>query len=221
MALREMRWNGSDRRQVVKIGEKLSDALNAEFGVPQGSTLGPLLFNLYINDLSDCLIWCIMKLFADDTLNYLVSKNMEGAQERMNDDLNRLYHKICQNKLKLNIIKTKAMVITRKRNINVEDVNIMIAGSRLEIVDCIKYLGVYIDNRLKFDKNIDNVCTKVGRKVGVLSRLRNELNMQQKITIYRTIIEPHFTYCSSVLFMANVGEMNRLQKMQNKCMRGI
>lgn len=211
----------TDRTQVVRIGDEISDALNVKFGVPQGSILGPLLFNLYINDLSDCLISSIMKLFADDTLNYLVTKNITEAQELMNNDLARLYTRICQNKLKLNVNKTKAMVITRRMDVNMDDVNIQMAGSRIEIVKCIKYLGIYIDNRLSFKENIDSVCLKMGRKVGVLSRLRNELNMQQKITIYRTTIEPHLTYCSTVLFMANSGEMDRMQKVQNRCMRNI
>lgn len=210
----------SDRTQVVRIGDELSDALSVKLGVPQGSVLGPLLFNLYINDLGDCLVSSRMKLLADDTLNYLMTNDISGGQRLINEDLDRLYEKICQNKLKLNVNKTKAMVITR-RNVDMMDINIQIAGSRLEVVQCIKYLGVYIDNRLNFKENVDNVCRKVGRKIGVLSRLRNELNMQQKVVIYRTMIEPHFTYCSSILFMANGGEFDRMQKMQNKCMRSI
>lgn len=84
----------NDRTQVVRIGDKLSDAL---------SVLGPLLFNLYINDLS--LVSSMVKLFADDTLNYLVTRNIMEAQLLINDDLARLYDKIGSNKLKLIISK--------------------------------------------------------------------------------------------------------------------
>lgn len=139
----------------------------------------------------------------------------------MNEDLGRLYDKICQNRLKLNVNKTKAMIITNRRIIDMSNVNIKVAGSRIQIEKCIKYLGVFIDDKLRFRDNILNVCAKTGRKVGVLSRLRNELNMQQKISIYRSIVEPHFTYCASILFLANDGEIGRMQKLQNKCMRNI
>lgn len=66
-------------------------------------------------------------------------------------------------------------MITRNNDVNIGDIDIQMAGSKLEIVLCVKYLGIYIHDRLSFKENIDNVCLKVERKIGVLSRLRNEL----------------------------------------------
>lgn len=211
----------TDRRQVVKVGEQISEALNVNFGVPQGSTLGPLLFNMYINDLGDTLLWCLMRLFADDTLIYIILRDIEEAQRKLNEDLQRIYRKICQNKLRLNLNKTKAMLITRQRNVELHDIDLHIDGTKLELVRSIKYLGVHIDDELKFGENVKRICSIVGMKTGVLSRLRGELNRDQKLMLYKSVIQPHFTYCASVLFMANKCDIFRLQKMQNKCMRAI
>lgn len=63
----------SDRRQVVKIASIISNEINNCLGVPQGSILGPLLFILYINDLEKCLRYCKIKMFADDTLIYIIA----------------------------------------------------------------------------------------------------------------------------------------------------
>lgn len=58
-------------------------------------------------------------------------------------------------------------------------------------------------------------------KVNVLSRLRNELNCNQKLQLYKAIIEPHFTYCASIIYISNNTDLHRLQVLQNKCMRQI
>lgn len=210
----------SDRRQVVKLGEFISEEINNHLGVPQGSILGPLLFILYVNDLGDCLQNSKIKMFADDTLIYVIEDRIEDATNFINDDLNVLYNKICQNKLKLNVDKTKVMIISNKQ-FDRNNVNIYINGSRLEIENEIKYLGVILDDKLKFNKNTDYLCKKIGKKTNVISRLRNELNMGQKAMLYKTIVEPHFTYCSSILFLCTNDDIDRLQVLQNKCMRNI
>lgn len=73
----------SDRRQVVKIGNVISNELNNRLGVPQGSILGPLVFICYINDLEKCLKYCQLKMFADDTLIYIISDNISIATQQI------------------------------------------------------------------------------------------------------------------------------------------
>lgn len=134
----------TDRTQVVKICEVISEELNNRFGVLQGSILGPILFILYINDLGDELRHSKIKLFADDTLLYVIADNVADAESQMNSDLSILFNKVCQNKLKLNVEKTKVMVITNKL-INKNEVRIFINDNKLSIVSEMKYLGVIIE----------------------------------------------------------------------------
>ncbi|RYX86065.1 reverse transcriptase family protein [bacterium] len=171
-----LRWFESylkNRRQTVKIGDITSNDRENNLGVPQGSILGPLLFILYINNICKCLKHCIIKMFADDTLVYIIADSIEEAIQKLNEDLEILFDILCQNKLKLNVDKTKMLLVSNK-NIDKSNVNVFMNGSKLELVSEIKYLGVIIDENLKFDKNIDYVCKKIGKKVNVLSRLRNE-----------------------------------------------
>lgn len=160
-------------------------------------------------------------MFADDTLIYIVFDEINEACNNLNNDLKAIFEKLCQHKLKLNVKKTNAMLISNKKNIDLDNIDIRINNEKIQLVEEIKYLGVIIDNKLNFAANINYICKKVGKKVGVLSRLRNQLNCQQKITVYKTIIEPHFTYCSSILFLSKSSDIMRLQKIQNKCMRNI
>jgi hypothetical protein len=84
-----------------------------------------------------------------------------------------------------------------------------------------KYLGVIIDNKLKFGKNLQQIEKKVSKKINFIRRLGNKLKEHSKITLYNAIIIPHFDYCSSILFLTNEGEFNSLQKLQNRIMRTI
>jgi hypothetical protein len=105
----------SNRTQETKFNVKISDTINVQLGLPQGSVLGPLLFILYINDIKNVLRYSKLNLFADDTLLYIAADTLDKAVNRMNDDLASLSQWLTLNKLKLNVHKMKYMVITFKK----------------------------------------------------------------------------------------------------------
>jgi hypothetical protein len=115
------------------------------------------------------------------------------------------------------------MVITFKQNVPVNLFKVNIDGNELELVEDMKYLGVIIDNKLKFGKNVQQIENKVSKKINFIRRLGNKLNKHSKMTLHSAIIIPHFDYCSSMLFLANEneGEFNSSQKLQNRIMRTI
>lgn len=211
----------SNRSQIVKINGVTSEPLENNYGVPQGSVLGPILFILYINDMKNVLQYCKIKLFADDTLIYICSKDINDATIKLNDDLNCLFNKISHDKLKLNVNKTKLMIISNKKTINKNEIQIKINNELIKLEHEIKYLGVILDDKLNLSENLNYVIRKMAKKVNVLYRTGDKLNKEQKLQVYKTTIEPHINYCSSVLFLSNETELNRLQKIQNKCMRCI
>jgi hypothetical protein len=211
----------SNRSQETRFYESVSQAINVSLGVPQGSVLGPLLFILYINDMGNALTYTKLNLFADDTLLYIAADNLEEAVNKMNADLLSLSSWLNLNKLKLNIEKTKYMIITFKKNINTNLYKIMIGADELQRVEDIKYLGVVIDNKLRFNKNIELIQKKISKKINFIRRLGGKINKYSKITLYNAIIVPHFDYCSSILFLANESQLNELQKLQNRMMRTI
>lgn len=201
--------------QRVKINGEVSEARINQIGVPQGSILGPILFTIYINDLKNALQYCQIKLFADDTLIYIKFKDPVVGATQLNCDLTKLYQKIYENRLKINISKPKLILFNKSEAVDKNLIDVRIDDKRLPLEKTVKYLGIIIDNELNFNENCENVTKKYASKVGVLARCGDRLNLQQIIQIYKTTIEPHINYCSSILFLSNETALDRLQKIRN------
>lgn len=213
----ELEWFRSylnNRKQRTRVNNTVSDVLNVEIGVPQGSILGVLLFLIYINDMEKCVDLARLVLFADDALLYIIDENIEQAVIKMNAELQKVYEWLEMNKLKLNISKTNCMIINGSTTSNVTFNNTIIIP-----VTEIKYLGVIIDKSLKFKNHIDYIAKKIAKKNYFLSKIRNKITLNTVIKIYNTMIKPHFEYCPSILFTYTNEEKTRLQRLQNKGMR--
>ena len=208
-----------DRTQRTIFNDNISIPLRNTLGVPQGSVLGPILFIMYINDMKRVLRFCDINLFVDDTVLFIAAKDLDVAIARLNEDLLSLSGWLKFKQLKLNISKTKVMIVSRNR-VN-ENISFEIDGEIIERVREIKYLGVIIDDKLKFDVHIDNVIKKIAKKYGILCRLNKDLNTFSKIHLYKSIISPHLDFCASILFLANETQTSRLQRLQNRIMRLI
>ena len=129
----------SSRSQFVKINGVESSLMNIDFGVPQGSILGPLLFLIYINDLPEATRFFI-RLFADDTFLCAQNNNIIMLENEVNHELHKVFIWLASNKLTLNIKKSKFMFLTNKKKIN-HELNIKINGNNLEKCESYKYLG--------------------------------------------------------------------------------
>jgi len=100
-----------NRSQRVKFNGVLSESMDVNFGVPQSSVLGPLLFLLYINDITEAMIAdCSIRLFADDALIYATGSSRQESNERLNEQMIRVEDWL-RNRLYRNVSKTKAMLI--------------------------------------------------------------------------------------------------------------
>lgn len=209
----------SNRSQRTVFHDFISSSIGSSLGVPQGSVLGPILFIMYINDMKRVLQRCEINLFADDTVLFIANKDVDMAISQMNEDLKHLCRWLKFKELKLNISKTKYMVISGRKN--TPDFVIRIDSEPIEQVCNIKYLGVTIDDGLTFSIHIDNVIKKIARKYGIMCRLKNDLTLSSKILLYKSIIAPHVDFCASILFLANATQLLKLQRLQNKIMRLI
>lgn len=210
----------SDRKQITKFKNDLSNELFNSIGIPQGGTLSCLLFIIFINDMKLYLKEVKIKLFADDTLLYVECDRIDDGIKKMNNDLNNVFKYLCHSKLVLNNTKSKAMVITN-RNLNVNNIEIKINDKMLEVVDEIKYLGVFIDSKLNFNRMTDHVCGSLIKKYYLLKRCCDKLSRNSKITYYKSLVLPSIDYCSSLMFSCNRLQINKIQVIQNRFLRLI
>ena len=137
----------NNRQQYVKIGNTESDYLTMTCGVPQGSTLGPLLFILYINDMPNCSNKLSFRIFADDSNVFYSSTSIDDVERVMNEELNHIFQYCDANKLSVNINKTNFMVITSNKR-RVREIQLI---RNIKQKNHIKYLGIYIDKNLSWE----------------------------------------------------------------------
>ena len=174
MGIRGIQWEWfksylTNRKQCVVVNGVYSEVSRVNVGVPQGSILGPLLFLLYINDMSSCCNKLQLVHFADDTTAYLRSKNLSYLYDDVNSELQNLDSWLCSNRLSLNLTKTTYMLISNKSAD--ESLNITIRNIKINKVNKSKFLGVIIDDKLNFSNHISCVIGKIARAFGILNKL--------------------------------------------------
>ena len=182
LALEWVRSYLKNRRQFVKMGEYQSRCLDIVCGVPQGSVLGPRLFIIYINDI--CNISKILKfiLFADDTNIIGSGENLQQLLDIITSEFIKIKNWFDNNKLSLNLSKTKLMIFGN-RKIN-HQAQVQIEGVDIERVHEIKFLGVIINDKICWKSHIKYISTKISRSISVMAK-----------ALFRQQITPH-----SVLF---------------------
>ena len=182
----------TNRTQITIIDNIKSKSERVTCGVPQGSILGPLLFNLYINDLpnqSDSTT----RLFADDACLCFSDKDPQSLQTKINSELIKIMNWLKINKLTANYSKTNYIIFTKQR-ISFKFI-IEMGGTILEEVNEAKYLGVILDKKLNWKSHLNSVNVKVSRGCYMLSKLRHLMNLDTLKMLYYSLVYPYLTYC--------------------------
>ena len=206
-----------ERRQRVRVNNRMSEWVEVTSGVPQGTILGPLIFLLYINDIADDLN-ATCRLFADDCLLYKCYSEFQETN-RLQEDLNKL--EIWSNRwlLEFNPSKCKVMYISNRKSIKKADY--FLNGQKLESVEFEKYLGVYIQSNLKWSKHVNYVYQDSMRKLGFLKRSFNKCEPVVKENLYNQLIRSKLEYASSVWDPHNIGEEQKIEKIQKRAYKYI
>ena len=159
------------QKSLKTTGLEHSDLFQVKWGVPQGSTLGPLLFLVYINNLVHCTSVTPF-LFADDTCLSFIANCTTKLIDEVNTELNKVHQWMKANKLCINAQKSTALLIPSKFNLKIHDNDMLYYGAKISVCKSAKYPGVYIDRDLNFKYHIQLLHNKLSCTVGILHQVK-------------------------------------------------
>ena len=193
MSLQLVKSYFSNRQQYVTYQEAKSVIMHQNIGVVQGSRLGPLLFDIYSNDFNTLCTNDENILYADDTCLVYVGDNLIELLVHVNERLAIINDWCNANKLFLNRKKSEFMLVTNKYLFT--DPELFIGNDKLSYVNSFKYLGVKINNSLKFHSHIDFIKSKLSRMCGVTYRLKNFVSKRAAKNLYFSCVYSIVSYC--------------------------
>ena len=191
-----------DRTQRVFLNGQYSTEGIVECGIPQGSVLGPLLFCIFINDLplniTNDNVVC--DLFADDNSIHSCGSDLQSVQTSLQEGLHDVSTWCDQNRMVIHPHKTKCMVLTtrQKHQRRPLTLNLTLGKTPVQQVREHRVLGVIIDEELKWQSHIDNVCKHVSKNLFLLSQLRHYVDSDARKIFFQAHLLSHINYASTV-----------------------
>ena len=207
----------SNRYQRVKIGSTFSSYLEILRGVPQGSILGPILFNLFINGLMFFIQETEVCNFADDTTIYSCSSNYEEATQKLSADTHLVLNWFRINSMVANPRKFQIMFLGS--NIDNNEITFMVEDKKVRSKTEVKLLGITIDDKLSFNKHISNLCSTASNRLRALLRIRKFLSLEQAKRLSKAYIMSTFKYCPLIWMFCNKTANNQINKIHKRSLR--
>lgn len=212
-----------NRIQFTTLGKYKSSNKIVPNGVPQGSVLGPILYLIYVNDIEFCNISSRIFMFADDTVLVSSHTSPKEASKVLEKDLVTVSNYFGNLGLILNASKTKVMNFSKNWRAISEGTfpKIYLKNVEIEAVPHFKYLGVTIDLSLNFKKHMDICLRNMNRKLFVLRKVRKHMTDRTSLTMFKSMVLPYFEFGNIFLLNCYEGELDKIQKAQNRVLRII
>ena len=194
-----------------------SDYQKIEFGTPQGSCLGPLIFLIFTNDLYKHVKYSSTILFADDTTLYKTHRNLEYLKSCLEHNLNHLLDWFQTNKLTLNLSKTVCVLF--QQNQKHKDIILEVNNLKIHNEPETKFLGMRLDQNLNWNSHIQKLIVKLRINQGLLKCAQNFLNKEAKKLVYHAHIESHIRY-GLIIWGNNAStqQINKIRRLQTECL---
>ena len=202
-----------NRTQYVYHDEKVTKMQTLLTGVPQGSVLGPLLFLIYINDLSEGIHSSKLALFADDTS---VIKAGNRNDISIEEDINSLTNWFTKNKLSVNLDKCEVVPFGSGKPLE-----ITMMSKKIPFNKSCRYLGVHIDSRLRFHEHINRVVKKLNKFCGLIYRIRHYYNKKCLLMFYNSFAKSVICYGLLIYGTSAKSNLRKIEMAQRRILRGI
>ena len=213
----------SGRNQKTRYGEQLSNSRPLEVGLPQGSVLGPLLFNLYINDLANFSDTLDVTLFCDDSTLYLSGKIITSLYHKANSKLQDLYSWVIANRLTINVDKTVSILFSTRKVKNIPQLYIKSNNTyeTIKRVQSAKFLGIKYDEHLSFKEHINALSRKLSSLAGMIYFLHSYLPCKILQTVYNAHVNSILNYNTPIWCCNYKTSIHPIHLLQKRMIRNI
>ena len=210
----------SNRNQFTVTGTQKSSVREITCGVPQGSVLGPILFLIYVNDLGYATGEDITRLFADDTGLFTYDKNLTTLINKSKEIYSCLFKWCLYNGLSVNYSKTSFILFhTRNKPVPRDFTDINVDGIKISRTEVIKYLGLYIDEKLTWNYHVEHLCKSLVKFFGMFKKVRYCITQKLCRQIYYAFIYSRISYGIEIYGSCTDKLLSRLQVIQNKLLK--
>ena len=208
----------TNRTQRVKMYTVKIDWAKLIKGVPQGSVLGPMMFNIFINDLTYVVEnTCPLYNYADDNTLGFWHNELDELKLNFENGSKIAIERFQENHMKVNVSKFQSIILKPKGVIS--DVEFHVSGHSLKPVSSVKLLGVRIDERLTFDDHIYALCAKASYQINALRRIVKYLTPENRMSIYNAYMHSNFNYCNTVWHFCSNRSLYELEKLHKQALR--
>ena len=212
----------NNRKQYVDLNNVASSHKTIKCGIPQGSILGPLLFILYINDISNSSNLLKFILFADDTNVFYSGKDIDVAKNILHLEMEKVTDWLISNKLSINLKKTNYIIFKpRQKKNNYDQFSLYIRNTLIERKSSTKFLGVIIDENLNWKEHIHAVASKISKSIGVISKSRFYVTEKTLFMLYYALVYPYLYYGNIIWGSTYQTNLYRLKILQKRIIRII
>lgn len=206
----------TNRTQCVVLNSVTSTKRPTTAGVPQGSVLGPLLFLIYVNDISENLL-SLTRLFADDSSLFVSASDLRDIEGILNHDLILVSAWARQWLVNFNPNKTEAMLFSYRQS--EEYPNLIFDGVNIKFVSDHKHLGLIFSDNMKWNVHIESILNRASRMIGIMRKLKYVFSRRALNQTYISFVRPVLEYSSIVWDGCTVEQRNSLEKLQNESAR--
>ena len=207
------------RKQRIKLGNSRSEWAELLKGVPQGSIHGPLIFNIFLNDIFYFVSNSDLYNYADDNCISVSHKDISVLSAQLENEAQVMAKWFADNSMKANADKFQGIILPGGREN--KDVQISLGCVDIAFVQKIDVLGVYIDGKLNFNEHVHRICSKASAQISALQRLTGLVDYPSRKAIYTSFILSNFNYCPLVWFFTSRESINKLDKIQERALRFV